>query len=124
MCGCPVEARYPEAARQGYPAQKLLVVVSVAKLFWKLGETKEEFLRLAVLHFLFLSVLLSGFLISLLLGLLRKAVSNPGSSFYQILLRGPQLLFCLFLSGVLFLKPQCGEGPDVLRGSCLQPGVR
>lgn len=44
----PCGARYPEAARQGCPAQKLLVVVSVAKLFWKLGETTEEFLSLAV----------------------------------------------------------------------------
>lgn len=29
----PVEARYPEAARQGYPAQMLLVIGSVTKHF-------------------------------------------------------------------------------------------
>lgn len=35
----PVEARYPEAARQGYPAQMLLVIGSVAKHFGNLRPT-------------------------------------------------------------------------------------
>lgn len=72
----------------------VLVIVSVAKLFWKLGEaypnkegTKAEFLRLAVLAPSFLSTLYSGFLISLISGLLRETVPDPGSSFYQMLLR-------------------------------------